>query len=79
MKNHKRPKSKQLAGGRIFDEKTSEATILNETAKDSRICDEKVGLCSGEQGDKTSGLSTQRATNSLLYRAKPNPPATRNL
>ena len=22
-------------------------------AQDSRICDEKVGLCSGEQGDKT--------------------------
>ena len=44
-----------------------------QTKVDSRICDEKAGLCSGERRDKTCGLSTKRATNSLLYRAKPNP------
>ncbi|ETD26685.1 PEP-utilizing enzyme [Helicobacter canis] len=38
-----------------------------------RIFDEKAGLCSGEQGDKTRGLSTQRAANSPLYRKKPTP------
>ena len=38
-----------------------------------RIFDEKAGLCSGEQGDKTCGLSTQRATNSPLFRKKPTP------
>ena len=46
-----------------------------QTKVDSRICDEKAGLCSGERGDKTCGLSTKRATNSLLYRAKLNPPS----
>ena len=54
--------------------KTSEADVSLEkptqTKVDSRICDEKAGLCSGERGDKTCGLSTKRATNSLLYRAK---------
>ncbi|STO96202.1 DNA primase [Helicobacter canis] len=34
------------------DRETSNAPNLN-TAQDSRIFDEKVGLCSGEQGDKT--------------------------
>ena len=42
-------------------------------AAGGRIFDEKVGLCSGEQGDKTCGLSTQRATNSPLFRKKPTP------
>ena len=60
-----------LRGG---GEATNEAIHNKNTQKvDSRICDEKAGLCSGEQGDKTRGLSPQRATNSLLYRAKPNP------
>ena len=34
------------------------------------ICDEKVGLCSGEQGNKTNSLLMQQATNSLLFRTK---------
>ncbi len=38
-----------------------------------RIFSEKVGLCSGEQGDKTCGLSPQRDTNSPLFRKKPTP------
>ena len=33
-----------------------------------RIFDEKAGLCSGEQGDKTCGLSRELATNSTLFR-----------
>ena len=42
-------------------------------AAGGRIFDEKVGLCSGEQGDKTCGLSPQRDTNSPLFRKKPTP------
>ncbi len=42
-------------------------------AAGGRIFDEKAGLCSGEQGDKTCGLSTPRATNSPLFRKKPTP------
>ena len=45
----------------------------SDTNAGGRIFDEKAGLCSGEQGDKTDGLSTQRATNSPLYRKKPTP------
>ena len=53
---------KQLAGGRIFLKKLRFARFS-----------EKVGLCSGEQGDKTCGLSPQRDTNSPLFRKKPTP------
>ena len=42
-------------------------------AAGGRIFDEKVGLCSGEQGDKTCDLSPQRDTNSPLFRKKPTP------
>ena len=42
-------------------------------AAGGRIFDEKVGLCSGEQGDKTCGLSPQRDANSPLFRKKPTP------
>ena len=55
------------AGGRIFLKK-------HRLMPSGIPCfDEKAGLCSGEQGDKTDGLSTQRATNSPLYRKKPTP------
>ncbi|WP_172586588.1 MBOAT family O-acyltransferase [Helicobacter cinaedi] len=37
------------------------------------ICDEKAGLCSGWQGDKTRSLLTQQTTNSLLFRTKTTP------
>ena len=47
--------------------------VFDKKAAGGRIFDEKAGLCSGEQGDKTSGLSTQRATNSPLFRKKPTP------
>ena len=55
------------AGGRIFLKKH------RLTPSGIPCFDEKVGLCSGEQGDKTCGLSTQRATNSPLFRKKPTP------
>ena len=58
-KNAQSAFDKQAAGGRI-----SKETSLR------LFCDEKAGLCSGEQGDKTCGLSTPRAANSLLFRAK---------
>ncbi|MDL0080515.1 PEP-utilizing enzyme [Helicobacter zhangjianzhongii] len=45
-------------------------SAFDKQAAGGRICDEKAGLCSGEQGDKTCGLSTPRAANSLLFRAK---------
>ena len=61
-KNAQSAFDKQAAGGRI-----SKETSLR------LFCDEKAGLCSGEQGDKTCGLSTPRAANSLLFRAKPTP------
>ena len=48
-------------------------SAFDKQAAGGRICDEKAGLCSGEQGDKTCGLSTPRAANSLLFRAKPTP------
>ncbi|STO97185.1 thiamine phosphate synthase [Helicobacter canis] len=47
--------------------------VFDKKAAGGRIFDEKAGLCSGEQGDKTCGLSTQRATNSPLFRKKPTP------
>ncbi len=53
------------------NEKTE--SVFDNHAAGGRIFDEKVGLCSGEQGDKTCGLSTQRATNSPLFRKKPTP------
>ncbi|STO96605.1 HAD-IB family hydrolase [Helicobacter canis] len=56
---------------RIFESQAQ--NVFCSQAAGGRICDEKAGLCSGEQGDKTRGLSTPRATNSLLYRAKPTP------
>ncbi|WP_407381210.1 hypothetical protein [Helicobacter sp.] len=62
---------------RNVKKQTKDSRISKETSADAEryplFCDEKAGLCSGEQGDKTRGLSPQRATNSLLYRAKPNP------
>ena len=58
---------KKAAGGRIFLKKH------RLSASGIPCFDEKAGLCSGEQGDKTSGLSTQRATNSPLFRKKPTP------
>ncbi len=58
---------------RIFESQAHKAdNVFDSHQAGGRICDEKAGLCSGEQGDKTCGLSTPRATNSLLYRAKPN-------
>ena len=57
----------QLVGGRIFKEKH------RLTPSGIPCFDEKAGLCSGEQGDKTCGLSPQGDTNSLLYRKKPTP------
>ena len=54
--------SKQLTGG----------SITKETSPRS-FCDEKAGLCSGWQGDKTNSLLTQQTTSSLLYRKKPTP------
>ncbi len=57
----------QLVGGRIFLKK-------HRLSPSGIPCfDEKAGLCSGEQGDKTCGLSPQGNTNSLLYRKKPTP------
>ena len=56
----------------------STKSAFDSHAAGGRIYDEKVGLCSGEQGDKTDGLSTQRATNSLLFRVKPTP-TTQNI
>ena len=53
---------------RIFESQAQ--NVFCSQAAGGRICDEKAGSCSGEQGDKTRGLSTPRATNSLLYRAK---------
>ncbi|ETD27187.1 ribosomal protection-like ABC-F family protein [Helicobacter canis] len=47
--------------------------VFSQNAAGGRIFDEKVGLCSGEQGDKTCGLSPQRDTNSPLFRKKPTP------
>ena len=44
--------------------------VFDKKSQAEGFCDEKAGLCSGEQGDKTCGLSTQGATNSLLFRAK---------
>ncbi|STO96967.1 MBOAT family protein [Helicobacter canis] len=44
--------------------------VFDKNSQAEGFCDEKAGLCSGEQGDKTCGLSTQGATNSLLFRAK---------
>lgn len=41
-----------------------EAPNLNETAKDSKVCDEKAGLRSGEQGDKT-GASIDAVSHKL--------------
>ena len=40
------------------------AKNVSEQPKDSRICDEKAGLCSGEQGDKT-GASIDEASHKL--------------
>ena len=57
----------QLVGGRIFLKKH------RLTPSGIPCFDEKAGLCSGEQGDKTCGLSPQGDTNSLLYRKKPTP------
>ena len=55
----------QLVGGRIFLKK-------HRLSPSGIPCfDEKAGLCSGWQGDKTCGLSPQGNTNSLLYRKKP--------
>uniref|UniRef100_UPI001F4513E5 MBOAT family O-acyltransferase n=1 Tax=Helicobacter cinaedi TaxID=213 RepID=UPI001F4513E5 len=57
----------QLVGGRIFLKK-------HRLSPSGIPCfDEKAGLCSGWQGDKTCGLSPQGNTNSLLYRKKPTP------
>ena len=54
------------------------APNLNKQAKDSRICDEKVGLRSLLRGDKADRLSHKQKASSLLYRAKPNPKAKDN-
>ena len=65
---------------RIFESQAHKAdNVFDSHQAGGRICDEKAGLCSGEQGDKTCGLSTPRATNSLLYRAKPTPQAKKPL
>ena len=45
--------------------------VFSSHAAGGRIFDEKAGLCSGEQGDKTCGLSHELATNSPLFREKP--------
>ena len=52
---------------------TRAESAFDTKAAGGRIFDEKAGLCSGEQGDKTCGLSTPRATNSPLFRKKPTP------
>ncbi len=57
----------QLVGGRIFLKK-------HRLSPSGIPCfDEKAGLCSGWQGDKTNSLLTQQTTSSLLYRKKPTP------
>lgn len=64
--------SKQLTGDSKIVEKNAENVFCSQLVG-GRIFDEKAGLCSGEQGDKTCGLSPQGNTNSLLYRKKPTP------
>ena len=59
------------AVSRNDDENTQ--NMFSQNTAGGRIFDEKVGLCSGEQGDKTCGLSPQRDTNSPLFRKKPTP------
>ncbi|ETD27760.1 UDP-N-acetylmuramoylalanine-D-glutamate ligase [Helicobacter canis NCTC 12740] len=61
----------QAAG--LCDKSARAESAFDTKAAGGRIFDEKVGLCSGEQGDKTDGLSTQRDTNSPLFRKKPTP------
>ncbi|STP08758.1 alginate O- acetylation protein [Helicobacter cinaedi] len=64
--------SRQLTGDSKIVEKNAENVFCSQLVG-GRIFDEKAGLCSGEQGDKTCGLSPQGNTNSLLYRKKPTP------
>ena len=72
--------NEQPKDSRIFESQAHKAdNVFDSHQAGGRICDEKAGLCSGEQGDKTRGLSTPRATNSLLYRAKPTPQAKKPL
>ena len=66
--NMSKPKAAGLCGNN-----TGAESAFDTKAAGGRIFDEKAGLCSGEQGDKTCGLSTQRATNSPLFRKKPTP------
>ncbi|WP_290947900.1 MBOAT family O-acyltransferase [Helicobacter sp.] len=64
--------SKQITGDSKIVEKNTENVFCSQLVG-GRIFDEKAELCSGEQGDKTCGLSPQGDTNSLLYRKKPTP------
>ena len=64
--------SKQITGDSKIVEKNAENVFCSQLVG-GRIFDEKAELCSGEQGDKTCGLSPQGDTNSLLYRKKPTP------
>ena len=64
--------SRQLTGDSKIVEKNAENVFCSQLVG-GRIFDEKAGLCSGWQGDKTNSLLTQQTTNSLLYRKKPTP------
>ena len=69
-----RPEQPEIADlSRKAESISKKPTPPTNQAAGGRIFDEKVELCSGEQGDKTCGLSTQRDANSPLFRKKPTP------